>query len=77
LDRYTAPYENPVLEGRRVFDLDPSRQFDIFDYPEFDVTIVGFSSFLTRDSGSEPMPRHGNQRRHALRQRVVPVRTGV
>ncbi len=35
--------------GKRTYDLDPSKQIDVFDYPEFDLTIVGFSSCYNND----------------------------
>jgi hypothetical protein len=44
-----ARFYEQFYGGSRHFDLDPSRQFDIFDYPEFDLTIVGFSSCHTND----------------------------
>jgi hypothetical protein len=31
-------------QGSRTFSLDPTRQFDFFDYPHLDFTIVGLSS---------------------------------
>jgi hypothetical protein len=41
---YTAFYN-----GSRTYDLDPSKQFDIFDFPMFDLTIAGFSSCYNND----------------------------
>jgi hypothetical protein len=35
--------------GTRTFDLDPSKQLDIFDFPEFDLTIAAFSSCYNND----------------------------
>ena len=32
--------------SNRVFDLDPSKQFGIFDYPEFNLTLAGYSSCM-------------------------------
>lgn len=44
-----AAFYSTFYQGTRVFDLDPSRQFDIFDFPEFDITIVGLSSCHNND----------------------------
>ena len=44
-----AAFYSAFYQRARVFDLDPSRQFDIFDFPEFDITIVGFSSCYNND----------------------------
>ena len=44
-----AAFYSAFYQGTRVFDIDPSRQFDIFDFPEFDITIVGFSSCHNND----------------------------
>lgn len=35
--------------GKRTYELEPSRQLDIFDYPEFDLTVAGFSSCHNTD----------------------------
>lgn len=44
-----AAFYSAFYQGTRVFDLDPARQFDIFDFPEFDITIVGLSSCHNND----------------------------
>lgn len=36
-------------EGARKYPLDPTQQFDIFDYPQFNLTFVGFSSCHNND----------------------------
>jgi hypothetical protein len=36
-------------EGHRSYSLDPSSQFQIFDFPEFNLTIVGFCSCYNND----------------------------
>jgi hypothetical protein len=36
-------------EGARTYPLEPSSQFDIFDIPEFNLTIAGFSSCCNND----------------------------
>ncbi len=43
-DFYTAFYN-----GARTYDLNPAKQFDIFDFPAFDLTIVGFASCYNND----------------------------
>ena len=43
-DFYTAFYE-----GTRTYNLDPAKQIDVFDFTEFDLTIVGFSSCYNND----------------------------
>ena len=54
-ERYTqrlAPFAEFYAEfyqRRRTFDLDPAKQFEIFDYPDFNLTIVGFSSCHEND----------------------------
>lgn len=35
--------------GMRTYDLDASKQFDLFDYPEFELTIAAFSSCCDND----------------------------
>ena len=35
--------------GARVYNLDDSRQFDIFDYPAFNLTVAAFSSCYNND----------------------------
>ena len=60
--RRLAPFSAFYAEfyqGTRAFDLDPARQFDIFDYPEFNLAIVGFSSchendFFNKQGGIHP-----------------------
>lgn len=44
-----AQFYSDFYEGQRLYDLDPAKQVDIFDYPEFDLTIVGFSSCYNND----------------------------
>ena len=36
-------------QGKRTFDLDPEEQFGIFDYPEFNLTMAGYSSCYEND----------------------------
>ena len=44
-----AQFYSSFYNGERTYDLDPAKQLDIFDYPEFDLTIVGFSSCYNND----------------------------
>ena len=44
-----ATFYADFYDQQRTFDLDPARQFGVFDYPEFNLTIVGFSSCHEND----------------------------
>jgi 3',5'-cyclic AMP phosphodiesterase CpdA len=44
-----ASFYTDFYEGKRTYALDPAKQFDIFDYPDFDLTIAGFSSCHDND----------------------------
>ena len=44
-----AQFYSDFYNGERTYDLDPARQLDIFDYPCFDLTVVGFSSCYNND----------------------------
>ncbi len=44
-----AAFYTEFYQGRRTFDLDPSKQFEMFDYPDFNLTVVGFSSCHEND----------------------------
>ena len=54
-DRYAqrlasfAAFYREFYRGARDFDIDPAKQFDVFDYPNFNLTIVGFSSCHEND----------------------------
>ena len=39
-----ATFYAEFYRQQRIFDLDPAKQFAVFDYPEFNLAIVGFSS---------------------------------
>ncbi len=54
---FAAFYEQ-FYAGTRRYSLDPSEQFDIFDYPEFDLTIVAFSSCYNNDILNKPGAIH-------------------
>jgi hypothetical protein len=44
-----ASFYQQFYGGTRLYDLDPSKQFDIFDFPDFDLTIAAFSSCFNND----------------------------
>lgn len=48
LELFCAFYQR-FYDGRRSFDLDPSNQFSIFDYPDFNLAVVAFSSCHNND----------------------------
>jgi hypothetical protein len=48
LTAFTAFYQE-FYGGARTYSLDPEKQFDIFDFPDFNLTIVGFSSCFNND----------------------------
>lgn len=48
LNPFCEFYER-FYEGHRSYSLDPSSQFQIFDFPEFNLTIVGFCSCYNND----------------------------
>ena len=43
-DFYTAFYD-----GKRAYSLNPAEQFDMFDFPEFNLTVAAFSSCHNND----------------------------
>lgn len=44
-----AEFYSNFYKGNRDFSLDPAKQLDVFDYPEFELTVVGFSSCYNND----------------------------
>lgn len=44
-----SSFYTKFYEGRRRFPLDPTDQFDIFDYPDFNTTIITFNSCYNND----------------------------
>ena len=50
-----AEFYAAFYNGERAYDLDPSKQIDIFDFPSFGLTIAGFSSCYNND----PFNRQG------------------
>jgi hypothetical protein len=48
LEAFCNFYEK-FYQGRRSYSVEPEKQFDIFDYPRHNVTIVGFSSCHDND----------------------------
>jgi len=44
-----AKFYGEFYHGRRTYNLDPAKQFDLFDLPDLGVVIVGFSSCYNND----------------------------
>ena len=44
-----AEFYGAFYRGARTYDLDPARQFDIFDFPAFDLTVAAFASCYNSD----------------------------
>ena len=44
-----AEFYSAFYNGKRTYALDPAKQIDFFDYPSFNLTIVGFSSCYNND----------------------------
>lgn len=44
-----AEFYEAFYEGKRRFDLAPEKQFDVFDFPQHNITVVGFSSCWDND----------------------------
>ena len=51
-----AEFYAAFYEGARTYALDPEKQLDVFDFPAFDLTVVGFSSCYNND----PFNRQGS-----------------
>lgn len=48
LEAFTTFYST-FYDGNKLYSLEPSEQFDIFDFPNFNLTIVGFNSCYSND----------------------------
>ena len=44
-----ARFYAEFYRGKRTYSLDPADHMDLFDYPQFDLTVVGFSSCHNND----------------------------
>ncbi|MBU0711636.1 metallophosphoesterase [bacterium] len=44
-----SQFYKEFYEDERAYDLEPARQYDIFDYPELNVTFVAFNSCYNND----------------------------
>ena len=44
-----ADFYSRFYEGQRSYSTDPAKQFDIFDFPDWGITIVGFCSCYNND----------------------------
>ena len=54
-----ATFYDEFYEGQRTYSTNPEEQFDIFDYPDWNISVVGFSScynndLLNRQGGIHP-----------------------
>ena len=47
--RYFKEFYDRWYEGKRSFSLEPENQFEIFDYPNLDTTVVGLNSCYNND----------------------------
>lgn len=46
---YFSEFYQRFYDGNRVYSLEPSKQFDFFEFPELAITIVGFNSCFHND----------------------------
>lgn len=46
---YFSEFYQKFYNGNRTYSLDPNKQFDLFDFSEFGITIVGFNSCFHND----------------------------
>jgi Calcineurin-like phosphoesterase len=53
-----ADFYRDFYDGTRTYSLEPSKQFDIFDFREFDLTIAGFCSCFNNDILNKPGAIH-------------------
>jgi predicted MPP superfamily phosphohydrolase len=53
-----SEYYGAFYENARTYDLDPKKQFDLFDYPELSLTVSGFSSCYNNDLYYRPGDIH-------------------
>ena len=60
--------------GKRIYSLKAEEQFDIFDFPEFNVTIAGLSSCHENDPLNKKGAIHPDSVAAAMRQLCTPVR---
>lgn len=44
-----SKFYTDFYQGARTYDLEPTKQFDLFDYPQFDLTVAAFSSCHNND----------------------------
>jgi len=44
-----ANFYHAFYEGKRTYSIEPKEQFDIFDFPEFNLTIAAFNSCYNND----------------------------
>ena len=44
-----ADFYSKFYEGQRSYSIDPAKQFDIFDFPDWGIAVTGFSSCYNND----------------------------
>lgn len=44
-----SDFYSRFYEGQRSYSIDPAKQFDIFDFPDWGITVVGFCSCYNND----------------------------
>jgi hypothetical protein len=69
LDGFRSFYSG-FYRGRRAYASEPGQQYDLFDYPNFNLTVVGFSSCHNND----PLNRVGAIHPDAIAQAAIRLR---
>lgn len=44
-----SKFYHKFYDGKRTYSLDPADQYDVFDYPELDISVVAYSSCYNND----------------------------
>lgn len=75
LGQFARLYER-FYEGARTYPLDPSRQFDIFDFPQFSFCLAAFNSCFRNDPMNRVGAIHPGALIEACRELRSPSRAG-
>ncbi|OAV51465.1 hypothetical protein A6U98_01380 [Rhizobium sp. WYCCWR10014] len=75
LGQFARLYER-FYEGARTYPLDPSRQFDIFDFPQFSFCLAAFNSCFRNDPMNRVGAIHPGALMEACRELRSPSRVG-
>jgi hypothetical protein len=59
LEAFSSLYAT-FYEGAREYPLDPTEHFEVFDYPQFNLTFIGFSSCFNNDIFNKQGAIHPN-----------------